>query len=134
MSVRPFFDTNVLIYSITDDVPRAEISRALLSHGGIVSVQVLSEFVAVARRKLRMSWPDLREALTDVRVLCPGPVSVTLKTHESALKVAESAGYRIYDSLVIAAALESGCDTLYSEDMQDGRRIEGLTIRNPFVH
>ncbi|WP_252263399.1 hypothetical protein [Paracidobacterium acidisoli] len=42
-------------------------------------------------------------------------------------------GYQIYDALVIAAALEAGCTTLYSEDMQDGQKIDGLTIRNPFV-
>ncbi len=69
-----------------------------------------------------------------IRVLCPAPVPITIETHEAALRVAQKYGYQIYDALVIAAALEAGCDTLYSEDLQDGQVVlDGqLTIRNPF--
>ena len=132
MNGKLFFDTNLLIYAVADADPRADIARGLLAQGGVVSVHVLNEFVAAARRKFRMSWQDILEALTDFRVLCPGPVPITLKTHEAALGIAERYGYRIYDSLVIAAALEARCDTLYSEDMQGGQKIQDLTIRNPF--
>jgi predicted nucleic acid-binding protein len=59
-------------------------------------------------------------------------VPVTVETHERAMHVAERYGYSIFDSLIIAAALHAGARTLYSEDMQDGQVIEGLTIRNPF--
>ena len=63
----------------------------------------------------------------------PPPLPITLATHEAALGIAARFGYRIYDSLIIASALEAACATLYSEDMQDGQVIEGrLTIRNPF--
>jgi predicted nucleic acid-binding protein len=128
-----FFDTNVLIYAALQPDPRSDRARALLAQGGAVSVQVLNEFANVARRKLRKPWPEVAQALTAVRALCPPPLPVTLATHEAALGIAARFGYRIYDSLIIASALEAACATLYSKDMQDGQAIEGrLTIRNPF--
>ena len=132
MSAKAFFDTNVLIYAFAQNDPRSETAEAFLAAGGLVSVQVLNEFVAVAVRKLGMPWGDVLEALAAIRTLCPSPMSLTVDTHESALRIAQQFGYRIYDSLVVAAALEAGCDTLYSEDMQHGQVIEALTIRNPF--
>jgi predicted nucleic acid-binding protein len=81
-----------------------------------------------------MSWSELFEALSAIRILCPSPVLITLDTHEAALMIAEKYGYHIYDGLVISAALEARCTTLYSEDLQDGHTIDGkLTIRNPFI-
>ena len=128
-----FLDTNVLIYAALQPDPRSDRARALLAQGGAVSVQVLNEFANVARRKLRKPWPEVAQALTAVRALCPPPLPVTLATHEAALGIAARFCYRIYDSLIIASALEAACATLYSEDMQDGQVIEGrLTIRNPF--
>ena len=127
-----FFDTNVLIYAFAENDARAEIAEGLLALGGMVGVQTLNEFVAVAVRKLAMPWADVLEALAAIRMLCPSPVPLTVRTHESALRIAERYGYHIYDSLVIAAALEARCNTLFSEDMNDGQVIDGLTIRNPF--
>jgi predicted nucleic acid-binding protein len=129
---RAFFDTNVLIYAFAEDDPRTETAETLLAGGGVVGVQVLNEFVAVAVGKLAMPWEEVFEALSAIRVLCPSPVPLTMETHNTALGIARRHGYHIYDSLVIAAALEASCRTLYSEDMHDGQTIEGLTIRNPF--
>ncbi len=131
MSVN-FLDTNVLVYSIAEDDSRAERARNLLSEGGLLSVQVLNEFVAVARRRYKMDWLAIQRALATFAILCPRPVSLTYKTHKTAVQIAEQHGYRIYDSLIIAAALESGCETLYSEDLHDGQVVGTLTIRNPF--
>jgi predicted nucleic acid-binding protein len=127
-----FFDTNVLIYAFAKNDPRAEIAEALLARGGVVGVQTLNEFVAVAVRKLAMPWQEVLEALRAIRVLCPAPVPLTVRTHDAGLRIAERYGYPIYDSLVIAAALEACCGTLFSEDMKHGQIIDGLTIRNPF--
>jgi predicted nucleic acid-binding protein len=127
-----FFDTNVLIYAFAKDDPRTEIAERLLGAGGVVGVQTLNEFVAVAVRKLGMPWKDVLEALSALRVLFPAPVPLTVQTHDAALRIAGRYGYPIYDSLVIAAALEARCQTLFSEDIHDGQAIEGLTIRNPF--
>lgn len=128
-----FLDTNILIYSVAENDPRAARAAELLNAGGVVSVQVLNEFVSVVRRKMRMPWKDMFEALDAIRVLCPSPVPITILTHESALQIAKNHRYEIYDALVVAAALEAGCTTLYSEDFKHGQVIDGkLTIRNPF--
>ena len=94
---------------------------------------VLNEFADVARRKLNKSWEEVRRALGILRVFCPGPAPVARKTHEAALQIAERYKYSIYNGLIIAAALEVGCNMVYSDDLQDGEVIENsLTIRNPF--
>jgi predicted nucleic acid-binding protein len=132
MSARPFFDTTILIYAVSEGDPRAEIAENLLAAGGYISVQVLNEFAAVARRKLNMSWGDIGDALSAVRTLCEPPSPLTVQIHDAGLAIAAQYGYHIYDSLILAAALDAECDTVYSEDMQDGRKIGELTIRNPF--
>ncbi len=94
MSARAFFDSNVLIYAMVSGDSRRERAQHLVAQGGVISVQVLNEFVAVARRKMRMPWQDVVEALDEVRILFPSPVSITLDTHEAALKIAQQYGYR----------------------------------------
>lgn len=128
----PFFDSCVLIYALSEDDPRADIAEQLLVSGGVISVQVLNELAAVARRKLNMPWAEIRQALDDIRTLCEPPVPLSLETHASAVGIAERYGYQIYDALIVAAAMEARCHVLYSEDMQDGQVIGSLTIRNPF--
>ena len=133
MSAKAFFDTNVFVYAIIQDDPRSDHAEELIAQGGTVSVQVLSEFAAVARRKTKMPWVEIHRALDGIKVLCPDPLPLTLDTHIEALAIAERYGYKIYDALIVASALEARCTTLYSEDMQDGQVIDGrLTIRNPF--
>lgn len=128
----PFLDSCVLIYALSEGDPRALIAEELLASGGVISVQVLNELAAVARRKLNMSWAEIRQVLDDIRTLCEPPVPLSLETHASAVEIAERYGYQIYDALIVAAALEARCHVLYSEDMQDGQVIGSLTIRNPF--
>jgi predicted nucleic acid-binding protein len=134
MPAKAFFDTNVLIYAVAADDSRNAQAEELLVSGGVLSVQILNEFVSVARRKILMSWSEVREALEAFKVLCPSPLPVTMEMHEAALRIAEIHSYNIYDALVVAAALEAGCATLYSEDLHDGQTIDGqLTIENPFT-
>ena len=132
MSDKAFLDTTILVYVVSEGDPRAAVAESLLADGGYISVQVLNEFAAVGRRKLKMSWRDIEETLTAVRALCESPIALTVSIHDSALKIADRYGYTIYDSMILATALSAGCEVLYSEDMQDGQTIEGLTIRNPF--
>ena len=133
MPAKDFFDTNVLIYAVGKNDPRAAKAEALLASGGMISIQSLNEFVSVARRKLGMSWKEVKEFLDLICVLCPAPFPISLDTHRGALAIAEKYGYGIYDALIASAALEAGCKTLYSEDLQDGQIINRqLTIRNPF--
>jgi predicted nucleic acid-binding protein len=133
MPAKHFLDTNVLIYAVARNDPRASTAEALLASGSVVSIQSLKEFVSVARRKLGMSWKQVNQFLDLICILCPDPVPISLDTHKAAVAIAEKYGYSIYDALVASAALEAGCKTLYSEDLQDGQIINGqLTIRNPF--
>ena len=133
MKEKPFFDTNVILYAFRQDDARGQVAETLLAAGGELSVQVLNEFVAVARRKLDKSWEEIRRALDVLGIFCPEPIPLTIETHERAVDISERHGYSIFDSLIIAAALHVGASTLYSEDMRDGQVIDGLTIRNPFV-
>lgn len=134
MTGRAFLDTNVLIYATLSPDPRSDLARDLLSERNVISVQVLNEFANVARGKLRRSWPDVVQALTAIRTLCLPPRPLTVAMHEAALSIAARLNYQLYDAMIIAAALEAGCATLYSEDLQHGQIIDRrLTIRNPFA-
>ena len=132
MSAKACFDTNILIYAFAQNDPRAEPAETLLAGGGVVNVQVLNEFAAVAVRKLGMTWDEVADALGAVRVFCPSPRPLTVTVHEAGLRIARQYGYRLYDALIIAAALDAGCAEVLSEDMQHGQSIEGVTLRNPF--
>jgi predicted nucleic acid-binding protein len=127
-----FLDSNILVYAFTAD-PRAAAAQALLESGCTISVQGLNEFANVARRKLGKPWEEIRDALAAIRALCPTILPIDLDTHDAALRLAERHGFAIFDALMVAAALEAGSDTLWSEDMQHGMAIEGtLRILNPF--
>jgi predicted nucleic acid-binding protein len=127
-----FFDTNVLLYLVSNDPVKADRAEALLRDGGVISVQVLNELTHVARRKMRMSWSETRDFLSMLRGVLTVQ-SVTLGTHDTGLAVAERYGLSTYDAMIAAAALEAGCETLWSEDMQHGMALsERLHIANPF--
>ena len=127
-----FFDTNILIYAQQEGI-KPEAARKVMSLGGTVSIQVLNEFAAVCRRKMRHGWTEIEEAIEDVLALVARPVPLTIETHRAALALARDHNLSFYDALIVASALEASCDTLYSEDLQNGRAIGGLTIRNPFI-
>ena len=130
--MKAFFDTNILVYTATSD---AKKQRAVdcLARGGVASVQVLNEFVHVARRKLRHDWPQVELALGLFRASLDDVVPVTLNTHNGAVSLAREHSLSLHDALIVAAAIEAGCDTLFSEDMQHGRSIGGLVTVNPFL-
>ncbi len=128
-----FLDTNILVTATLGTGPRSETARTLVAAGGILSVQVLNEFANLAHRKFKRTWPEIRSALSAFRTLCPDIRPVTVATHAAALEIAARDGLSFYDALIVASALEAGCTTLFSEDLQDTRIIAGrLTILNPF--
>jgi predicted nucleic acid-binding protein len=128
-----FFDTNVLVYTVARNDSRQPRALEFIQAGGVISVQVLNEFVSVVRRRVRMPWEDVRAALRWFRVLCPDPMPLSIGTHDDALRIAARYGTQISDSLMIASALEADCNIFYSEDLQDGQVFEKrLTVRNPF--
>jgi predicted nucleic acid-binding protein len=130
--VNAFFDTNILVYA-QQAGRKADQARALFAAGGKLSVQVLNEFAAVSRRKQGKDWHEIAQAIADVLVLVDPPLQLTLELHIAARSLAEDHRLSFYDALIVAAAIEAGCDILSSEDKQHGRAIGGLTIQNPFV-
>ncbi|HKS22826.1 MAG TPA: PIN domain-containing protein [Thermoanaerobaculia bacterium] len=131
-----FVDTNVLLYADDIHAPakreRAQslIKRITDADSGHVSMQVLQEYFAVAAQKLHLDV-DLaqkrvaRYSQFEVVVLEPVDLLAAINLHREHQ-------FSIWDALIVRAALISNCETLYSEDMQDGQRINGLTIVNPF--
>ena len=126
-----FFDTNILLYLLSGDDPRRAISVELLADGGVISVQVLNEFVAVARGKFALDWDELEEMLEDFRIHFQVE-SLTPPVQARAVHFARRYRIRIYDANILAVAENAGCSIVYSEDMQHGQAIGGLRIVNPF--
>jgi len=130
-AVEAFFDTNVLLYLLSEDMAKADRAEVLLADGGVISVQVLNEFAAVAMRKLAMSVAEVRGILATIRAVCLVK-PVNLETHDLGLDLCQRYQFSIYDSLIVAAAQLAGCVTLYTEDLQPRQRMDRLTVRNPF--
>ena len=126
-----FFDTNIFVYAMTGEA-RGIVARSRLRGGGVISAQVLNEFVRVSRKKLRLDWAIVEAALNEFRALVDEVRPVAVSTHEIAVSLARDDGLDIYDALIVAAAIEAGCDRLYSEDLQDGRRFGDCVVVNPF--
>lgn len=127
-----FFDSNVPLYLIAAHTAKRDRAKAVIAGGGVISTQVLNEFAAVASRKYHIAWPVIRDVLSTIKAICRVD-PLTIEVHDRGVALAERYRFDIYDSLIIAAALQGGCTTLYSEDMQHGQNFEGLTIVNPFV-
>ena len=128
----PFFDTSVLLYLLSDDTAKADKIETLLSARGVVSVQVLNEFAAVALRKLKMPLNEVREILDTIRAVC-AIEPITVETHDRGLAVFERYRFSLYDSMLVAAALIAGAKTIYTEDLQHGQVIDNqLRVTNPF--
>jgi len=139
MSGKFFLDTNILVYTFDASAPtkqqiaRELISTALSTQQGVISYQVVQEFLNVATRKFSspLNRHDantyLDKVLTPLCELFPSMIYYT-----KALEVSERWGFSLYDSLIITASLQTECETLYTEDLQHGQVIHGLTIINPF--
>ncbi|MBV9222014.1 MAG: PIN domain-containing protein, partial [Methylobacteriaceae bacterium] len=100
---------------------------------GIISAQVLNEFTNVLRKRQKQDWSAIEAAVSVIRSHFEEIRPLTVDTHASALALARDDGLSFYDALIVASALEAGCDTLFTEDLQHRRVVEGLTIRNPFL-
>lgn len=131
---KTFLDSNILIYLLgQDDIKKNKVTL-LLDPNFIISTQVVSENINVCLKKLKFSKEKAFEhghfLLTKFNV-----VTIEKTFFPIAFKIASTYQFNFWDSLIIAAALQSDCLQLYSEDMQDGLVIEGkLRIINPFLH
>jgi len=127
-----FLDSNVILYLASRQQAKADRAEELIATGGTISVQVLNEIANVSRRKMRMSWVETRDFLSMVRGLLKVE-PVTIEMHETGIDLAERYGLSVYDAMIASAALLTECDTLFTEDLQDGLLVSGrLRVVNPF--
>lgn len=140
MKGRYFLDTNIFVYSFDENAKdkqqkaRELIKTSLKTGNGHISFQVIQEFFNVATTKFEvpMSLLSSKEYLDKIfmqlEVVYPDGDFV-----KTGLDLPATTGYSFYDSLIISAALKARCDTLYTEDLQNGQKIQNLTIVNPFI-
>jgi predicted nucleic acid-binding protein len=139
MPVRYFLDTNIVVYSFDSTAPRKQttakklIKNAIGLKIGIISYQVIQEFINVATHKFRepLKAKDCKEYVE--RFLAPiCEVSPSIDLFEDAIDIKSETGYGYYDSLIVASAVKGNATILYTEDLHHGRKIRGLKIINPF--
>ena len=127
-----FFDTNTLLYLLSSDSKKADWVSSNLQQSNVISVQVLNEFTSASLRKIKISHAELDEFL-DLFTSIFNVMKLDMETFNTGLMISRQYGYQHYDSMIIAAALEAGCERLYSEDMQHRQIInKKLQIVNPF--
>lgn len=129
-----FLDSNILVYSYSvTEIDKQTIARKLVADTrSFISTQVLQELCNIVTRKFKFSY---EEAITAVKECCMNN-NLHTNTENTVLQacgIAERYGFSFYDSMIVSAALESGCTLVYSEDLHDGQVIdEKLTVKNPF--
>ncbi|MCE7506587.1 PIN domain-containing protein [Polynucleobacter sp. IMCC30063] len=128
-----FFDTNTLLYLLSSDSKKADWISSNLQQSNVISVQVLNEFTSASLRKIKISNAELDEFL-DLFTSTFNVMTLDVETFNTGLMISRRYGYQHYDSMIIAAALQAGCERLYSEDMQHRQIInKRLQIVNPFA-
>jgi predicted nucleic acid-binding protein len=136
MPVRSFFDTNVLIYADDKSTPAKQkrtldlVAEHRRARTGVVSMQVLQEYFVTITRKLGVDAAIARrkvELLAEFDVAAPALSDIL-----AAIDLHRLHGFSFWNALVIRMAKQSGCGVLLSEDMQDGRELDGVQIVNPF--
>jgi predicted nucleic acid-binding protein len=134
-----FLDTSVFVYTFDDGAPekreraRALVAEALATGQGLTGYQAVQEFLNVATRKFARPMTAAQAGRFLAEVLAPlCRVFASIELYRRALDLAERWRFSFYDALVVAAALQPGCRTLYTEDLPHGQRVESLHIRNPF--
>jgi predicted nucleic acid-binding protein len=135
-----FLDTNILVYSLAINEPQKQpiaaalIQKALDTRRGFISTQVVQEFLNLATRRANPAFSESEAAEYLKKVLWPlCAYYPSYSFYERALQIRQETGYSLYDALIVAAGVELGCKRLLTEDLQHGRKIQGLTIVNPFI-
>ena len=137
MSAEYFLDTNVLVYAFdqkAEEKRNKALSLSEATQPWLISWQVVQEFCSVARHRFAIPLDlDFLSDYLDLFLLPHCKVMPAGPIYQKALQIQRETQYRFYDSLIVAAALESGASVLYSEDLQHGHSIGHLRISNPFL-
>ena len=133
-----FFDTNILVYSADNkDLRKKEIASKLISDAinsgnGVISTQCLQEFFNVAQKKLNISKEAAKEYVEFFADNIP-VVEISVPLILSAVDISIKSQFSFWDSLILSAADDTGCATVYSEDLNDQQIVAGAKIQNPFA-
>ena len=137
---KSFIDTNIWVYAFIEskeeETKKNKITTFLkklkVESEILISVQVLNEFHWLLKRKYKIDEDEIRKKVTDGILKVVSVIPLDLKSYKEACTIRDKYQTSYWDSLIIASALERGCETLYSEDMQHNQVIENaLTIKNP---
>lgn len=129
-----FIDTNIAVYAFGKDQEKKAEARRLLSGSPTISTQVINEFLNVCRVKLKIDL-NTRHGLAHELMAGCDVVTLDPAVVMKAMSIEKANDISFWDSLIVAASLLAGCDTLYSEDMQHGRFFENrLRVVNPFLN
>ena len=127
-----FADTNVVVYAFANDDAKIAVAEEILAKQPTISVQVISEFLNVCRTKLGIDVPTRHRLARELIAGC-NVVPLESRVIEKAMEVEVQGQISYWDALIVAAALLSGCDILFTEDLEHGRTFDGqLTVVNPF--
>ena len=136
MSARSFFDTNIIVYSDdkSEPVKQRRAIELLAEHRragtGVVSLQVLQEYFVTVTQKLHVEPSVARrkvELLAEFHVAAPQLTDVL-----AAIDLHRLHGFSFWDALILRMAHQAGCKVVFSEDLQEGRQVEGIHVVNPF--
>ena len=138
MADREFFDTNILIYASDRSEPEKQsqarrlLKNAIENETGVISAQVLSEFLTVVTRRIQqpLSLEEAEEAIEQLAIL--PVVEVDLALVKQAISTCLEYHISYWDSLIIAAAERAGCTRILSEDLNPGQSYHGIAVVNPF--
>ena len=136
MSGRSFFDTNVLVYTDDRSSPAKQrraidlVAEHRRAGSGVVSLQALQEYFVAVTRKLQV---DAKTARRKVELIAEFDVAAPdVRDILAAIDLHRLHGFSFWDALVLRSAAQAGCTTLFTEDLQDHREIDGIHIVNPF--
>lgn len=135
-TARSFLDANVLVYSDDDGSPEKKrraldlLDQQRTARTGVVSTQILQEYFAATTRRLRVDAATARAKIEKFGRFDVVQIDVT--DILAAIDLHRLHQFSFWDALVVRAALQGGCSVLYSEDFQDGQRVNGLQVVNPF--
>ncbi|MGC9259445.1 MAG: PIN domain-containing protein [Phycisphaerae bacterium] len=133
MPGKAFIDTNIVIYALGPKSSKTTAASLLFVDVPVISTQVLSEAANTANRRFKMPLPDIRRLIITLAAICQVEI-IFPATISAALDLVERYRFSWFDSLIIATALQAGCDTLYTEDLQHNQTINGqLKVINPLL-
>jgi predicted nucleic acid-binding protein len=132
MTAKVFADTKIVIYAESRHAEKSAAALAILENGPFISTQVINETVSVLTRKHGFALADANQVALGPLDLCE-VVPVDVQTVREAIRLGERYRLSIWDSVIVAAALMSDCETLYTEDLQHGQ-VFGVRLKvvNPF--